>query len=288
VNAMKKEIEKIVLVPTDFSEVADYAIDHAAGIAKIMKGKVALLHVINKETKAYLKKEKLSEESIKEKLKAISEKIEKKCHVKLDYIAEEGSIFTTIGKVTRDIGASIVVMGTHGKIGVQHLIGSFALKVIENSPVPVIVVQEKDFGKGYKNIVLPVDETSETKQKVNWAMQIAKIFDSTIHLFGIRHDDEFLKKQVANNMSQIKNILAKNSIKHTDKMSSDKHANYGKSIVIYCDYMQADLVMIMTNPDQMLPSFILSPWAENVIFNNSKIPAMCVNPVDLDITYYTL
>jgi len=129
-----------------------------------MNGKVALLHVINKETKAYLKKEKLSQDSISEKLKTISSTIEKKHKVKLDYIAEEGSIFTTIGKVTKEIGASIVVMGTHGKLGVQHLIGSFALKVIENSPVPVIVVQEREFGKGYKNIVLPVDETSETNK----------------------------------------------------------------------------------------------------------------------------
>ncbi len=285
---MEKDNEKIVLVPTDFTEVADYAIDHAAGIAKLMNGKVALLHVINKETKAYLKKEKLTEESINEKLKAISLRIEKKCKVKLDYIAEEGNIFTTIGKVTKDINASIVVMGTHGKIGVQHLVGSFALKVIENSPVPVIVVQEKDFSNGYKNIVMSVDETPETKQKFTWAIHIAKVFDATIHLFGIKHKDEFLCNEVKNNMSQIKNILTKSGVKHTSKISADTHANYGKSIVIYSNYIQADLIMIVTNPEQLLPSFILNPWAETVIFNSAKTPVMCVNPVDLDSPYYSL
>jgi len=285
---MEKTTENIVLVPTDFTEVADFAIDHAAGIAKLMKGKVALLHVINKETKAYLKKENLTEDSIKEKLKAISLKVESKYNVKLVYIAEEGSIFTTIGKVTKDIGASIVVMGTHGKIGVQHLVGSFALKVIENSPVPVIVVQEKDFENGYKNIVLPVDETTESKQKVTWAIHIAKIFNSTIHLFGIRHDDEFLSNEVERNIAQIKNILDKNGIKHTDTISADKRSNYGKSIVIYSNYTKADLVMIMTNPDQILPSFILSSWAESVIFNTSMIPTMCINPVELESQNYSL
>lgn len=281
---MEKKRENIVLVPTDFTKLADYAIDHAAGIAKLISGKVAILHVINKETKAYLKKEKLTDEAIKEKLKSIAESVEKKYNVKLDYIAEEGSIFTTIANVTEKIRARIVVMGTHGKVGVQHLVGSFALKVIESSPVPVIVLQERDFGNGYKNIVLPVDETTETKQKVNWAIHIAKIFDSTIHLFGINYKDEFLSNEVERNMAQIKSIMTKNGIKHTQKIAVDT-GNFGKGIMVYADYIKADLVMMMTQPDQLLPSFILSPWAEQVIFNSSKIPAMCVNPVDLDITY---
>jgi len=285
---MKKGEENIVLVPTDFTKVADFAIDHAAGIAKLLNGRVAILHVINKETKSHLKKENLTEEAINEKLKAIADILEKKYKVKLDYISEEGSIFTTIAKVTKKIGAKIVVMGTHGKIGVQHLIGSFALKVIESSSVPVIVVQERDFGQGYKHIVLPIDESTESKQKVKWAIHIAKIFNSTIHLFGIKHNDEFLGDVVENNMAQIKNILAKNGIKFTEKMSSDSGSNFAKSIIVYSDYIKADLVMIMTNPDQLLPSFILSPWAERVIFNTAKIPAMCVNPVELDISYISL
>jgi len=282
---MKKGEENIVLVPTDFTKVADFAIDHAAGIAKLLNGRVAILHVINKETKSHLKKEKLTEEAINEKLEAIAITLEKKYKVKLDYISEKGSIFTTIAKVTENIGAKIVVMGTHGKIGVQHLIGSFALKVIESSKLPVIVVQERDFGKGYKHIVLTIDESSESKQKVKWAIHIAKIFNSTIHLFGIRHNDEFLGDMVEKNMAQIKNILAKNGIKYTEKISADSGSNFAKNIMVYSDYIKADLIVIMTNPDQLLPSFILSPWAEQVIFNTAKIPVMCVNPVDLDIAY---
>jgi nucleotide-binding universal stress UspA family protein len=281
---MEKKRENIVLVPTDFTKVADYAIDHAAGIARLINGKVAILHVINKETKTYLKKEHLTDEAINEKLKTIAESVTKKYNVKLDYIAEEGSIFKTIAEVTERIKARIVVMGTHGKIGVQHLIGSFALKVIESSAVPVFVLQEKEFGKGYKDIVLPVDESPESKQKVGWAIHIAKMFNSTVHLFGVKYKDENLSNEVERNMAQIKNIMAKNGIKHTEKIPTTG-GNVAKGIIVYADYIKADLIMIMTNPSQLMPSFMLSPWAEQVIFNSSKIPAMCVNPVELDITY---
>lgn len=277
--------ENIVLVPTDFTKVADFAIDHAAGIARQLKGSVSILHVINKETRSFLKKENLTEDAINDKLKATADMLEKKYKVKLNYIAEEGSIFTTIAKVSAEIGAKIIVMGTHGKIGVQHLIGSFALKVIESSPVPVIVVQEKEFNKGYNNIVLPIDETTESKQKVKWAIHIAKIFDSTVQLFGIKHTDEYLINEVERNLSQIKNLLHKNNIKYTEKISNDSSGSFAKSVINYADHTNADMIMIMTSPDQLLPSFILSPWAEQVIFNSNRIPAMCVNPVDLDITY---
>jgi len=50
-------------------------------------------------------------------------------------------------------------------------------------------------------------------------------------------------------MVQIRKILTKNNVKHTDKISSDKQSNYGKSIDTYSDYIQADLIMIMTNPN---------------------------------------
>lgn len=285
---MGKKRENIILVPTDFTPVADYAVDHAAGIAKLINGSVALLHVINKETKAHLKKEKLTQTSIKEKLKLIVAKVKEKHNVNLCYIAEEGSIFTTIAEVADKIGANKVVMGTHGKTGVQHIIGSYALKVIESSQVPVIVVQDKEFENGYKNIVLPIDETSETKQKVMWAIHIAKIFDSTIHLFGMKHKDEFLREHVAHNITQIKNILAKAGVKHTEKISADTQSNFAKTILTYSDYIEADLIMIMTNPDQILPNFILSQWAEQVIFNPSRTPVVCINPVDLDSPYYSL
>ncbi|NTW32658.1 MAG: universal stress protein [Bacteroidetes bacterium] len=285
---MKNKKENIVLVPTDFTKVAEYAIDHAAGIAKLLNGKVVILHVINKETKSYLKKEKLTDVAINEKLKTIAETVEKKYNVKLDYIAREGSIFTTISEVTEEVGARIIVMGTHGKIGVQHLIGSFALKVIESSNVPVITVQEKDFGKGYKNIVLPIDESSESKQKVKWAIHIARIFNSTIHLFGIKYNDELKMDEVEKNMAQVKNFLSKNSIKYTAKISPDSKSNFAKNILEFSDQIKADMIMIMTNPDQLLPNFLLSQWSEQVIFNQSKTPVMSVNPVELDIIYVSL
>ena len=57
-----KEIKynNIILVPTDFSEVCENAIDQGVALAQFLKYKVCILHVIDKQTEANLKKEKLT------------------------------------------------------------------------------------------------------------------------------------------------------------------------------------------------------------------------------------
>ncbi len=272
----------IVLVPTDFTEVIEYAIEHASGICKLHCHKLTLLHVINKETKSYLKKENLSLSSIDDLLYKKTKEVSEKYGIECDYIAKEGSIFTTIGEVAKQIGANMLVLGTHGKIGMQRITGSYALKVIESSPAPVIVVQKRGFRDGYNKIVMPIDDTSESKQKVKWAIHIARIFQSMVHIYGMNVSDGDRMNLVKANMSQIKKFFDQNAITHTEKIA-EKHGDYSKQLLQYAEKIDADMILIMTNPDQVLPSFIAGNWDEQVLFNEQFIPVMAINPVELNI-----
>lgn len=274
--------KNIVLVPTDFTEVADYAIQHGAGICKMHNQKLTLLHIINKDTKTYLKKEKLTGDAINDRLLKKTKEISEQYGIECDYIAKEGSIFTTIGEVAKEIGVSMLTMGTHGKVGMQKIVGSYALKVIESSPAPVIVVQKRDFREGYKNIVLPIDDTTESKQKVKWAIHIARKFQSTVHIFAMHTSEPYRLAKIKGNMNQIKKFFDQNGIKHTDKFA-DKSIAFPKQSLSYAKEIDADLILIMTNPDKLMPSFIVGQWEEQILFNDSLIPIMCINPVELNI-----
>ena len=72
---MEKKLYNIVLVPTDFSEACNNAVNHAVEIAEFLNYKICLLHVINKDTKSYLKKENLYVVHIIEKLSHIASDI---------------------------------------------------------------------------------------------------------------------------------------------------------------------------------------------------------------------
>ena len=131
---MDKEIYK-VLVPHDFTSVADCAISHAAQVAKSYNGDVYLLHVVSKQKEV---------EPTREKLKEIALKAEGKYGVNMHVVVRIGSIFEDIGDVASEISAGYIVMGTHGARGMQKILGSHAIKVISHSKVPFIVVQEKE------------------------------------------------------------------------------------------------------------------------------------------------
>ena len=264
-------MNNIVLVPTDFTEVGDNAVNQAVEAAKFLKFKVVLLHVIDKVTKSQLKKENQADEAVQQKLDEIVAEIRNTHGIEAEGIAKEGSIFTTISEVAQDLGANLLYMGTHGKVGVQHITGSWALKVVTSSPAPVIVVQKRSFKEGYKNIVLPITSDSGPWEKTKWASYISTQFNSRIHIY------QMFGEVIDGAVKQITDYFKQNKVEYTIKVT-DKNTNFSKQVIDYSTSINADLIMIMTDPDQSLAKFILGSWDEAIIFNSSQIPVMCINP----------
>ncbi|MDD3877622.1 MAG: universal stress protein [Bacteroidales bacterium] len=275
---METNKKEILLVPYDFTEVADCAVNHAIGMAEILNLPVSLFHVIGKDTKDSEK------DNIRKKLSDICTKFQSQTQAQVDYITKEGSIFSDIANAAELMNAKFVLMGTHGKKGFQHITGSYAMKVITKANMPFIVVQNKPFKKdGYNNIVITVDDSPESKQKIKWAVNIAQLFNSTIHIFYPNDSDEFVGGHIKRNVSQIKTVFEKNSIKFIDAQSTEKGGNFAKQVIAYSEKNNANLIVIMTNPDQLLPNFVLGKWDEQILFNTAEIPVMCINPRDLHI-----
>ncbi|HOW26490.1 MAG TPA: universal stress protein [Bacteroidales bacterium] len=270
---MKNEMNDVILVPTDFSEICDNAINQAAENAKILKYRLYLLHVINKDTWAYLNKVNLGIGAINDKLEAKAAEVRTKYKLEVETKALEGSIFTTISEVAQDIGAALIYLGTHGKVGMQKLTGSFAIKVITSSSVPVIVVQKRPPRKGFKNIVLPITSDAGPWEKTKWAVFIARQFGATIHLFQTSTSDE----SVVEAAKLMDEYFRKNKVKHT-YMISEKSTGFSGAVINYATSLDADMILIMTNPDASFSKFLLGTYDEEMIFNNSQIPVMCINP----------
>ncbi|HHN48811.1 MAG TPA: universal stress protein [Bacteroidales bacterium] len=267
------KMNSLILVPTDFSEVCTNAANKAAEAAGFLKFKVVLLHVINKETKSYLKSENLALEAIDEKLKALADDLKKNHNVEVEYLTKEGSIFDVIPEVAKDLGANLMYLGTHGKVGMQHLTGSFAIKVVTSSPCPVIVVQKRPFDKGYKNVVLPITSEAGPWEKTKWAVYMAKQFGSTIQMLLPNNPAPEVKSAA----ERIAGYFDKNDVTHFLSIAA-KGGNFSKQIIDFATAGNADLIMIMTNPDKGFSNFIMGSYDEDMLFNVSQIPVMCINP----------
>ncbi len=264
---------EIILVPIDFTPVADCAIDHAIEIAKLFNHKICLLHIIGKKTPQPIR------QKITDRLEKISLSNSERSGVKMIHRVEEGSIFDKISITANELNAEFIVMGIHGKQGLQHILGSYAYKVICSSLIPVMVVKKKHHHIGYNNIVVPVDFSHESSQKLNQSIKFAKYFDSVIHIIGIirskssvfKIKKEALLKNLTDHMESagVKKVKAEVII----KPGSDVH----DEVLEYADNVDADLIMIVAEKGGRFAEVLGRNDAEQII-DKADIPVLTILP----------
>ena len=158
-----------VLMPTDFSPTAAHALDYAFDEARLHGAKLTLLHVVPPgtgtdvhyvSTPGYpgafdpaatarvgapwpahpgaVVRRDVSDEVLTQLRDLIPHARRKRWGAELAV----GSPAETIVRVARELGADLIVMGTHGRVGLQHaLLGSVAEKVVRLAPCPVLTVR---------------------------------------------------------------------------------------------------------------------------------------------------
>lgn len=281
------ELQKnnLVIVAYDFTPEADCALNHASYIGKTTGAEVALVHIINHESKVKFKAGSTSVEGIIEaKLNEIAEKNTITTGVNTFSILREGSIFHTIADITNDTKAKIVVLGTHGVRGMQHVLGAFALKVVTSSPAPVLIVQDKNVASGgYNPIVLPIDESVETKQKTNQAILIAKENKAEVHLFSKYEKDEYLKLKVLANANFVKNELLAEGITVIESMEMESAKSFSKEVIRYSSAINAGLIVITTKTEKEISDIFIADEDVKIVNNDPQIPVLCVNAKNFNI-----
>jgi len=259
-----------LLVPTDFTEVAQSAMQHAIKFAEIINADVVLLHVVSSREDVDQAKEKLNKEI------TLGNSFSNTC--KITSFVRIGNIFEDIGDVAAELGISLIFMGTHKASRWQKLVGSRAIKVITSSPVPFIVTQEKLMNSnGYDNIVVPLDLNVETKQKLELVAKIAHYFDSKVHLLTNDSSDEFIKTKLKANQIWASNYLESKDIKNSSHLVAQGDS-LSEGIFKLSKEIDADLIAIMNLADETVLGLFENSFQEQIVANDLKVPVLCVNP----------
>lgn len=275
---LTKNKKDLIIVPFDFTDQSYTALDHASAIAKQSEDEVRLIHVVNSETKNRLKK--INEVDTLIALKKVADENSSKTGVETTYYAEEGSIFTTIGEYVDSSQASLVVMGTHGVQGMQHIVGANSLRVVTSIPVPSIIVQRKKIDPdGYKKIILPIDHYKKGKNKTAYAIAVAKYFDSEVFIFEAVESDEFAANQIKLNLQHAIQYLKENNIPYSVKQEDPSKGSFSKQLVRYASLIDADLIVISSEHDSDgVMDFVIRSKEVQIINNENQLAVMCVNP----------
>lgn len=263
-------ISKKFLVPTDFTEVAHTAMTHAADLAKSVGAELYLLNIV--DSKEDLDKSLKKLESEVEFLRRYAEDIPVRT------IGRVGNIFEDIGDVAAEIEAGLIIMGTHGASGWQKVTGSYAMKVITNSEVPFVVTQKGTVNKGgYDKILVPLDLHNETKQKLEIVADMAKYFDSEVHIVTPKETDEFLRNKLNGNIAYAKKYMADKRVRCAAHIA-DKQGDFVDQLLDLAGEIGADLITIMNLQRNSLMGMLGARYEQQIITNEDQIPVLCVNP----------
>jgi nucleotide-binding universal stress UspA family protein len=140
-----------ILLPTDFSDVAEKALDFVKQLKDAGTQEVVILHVIKKNSleviaqyssiRDFSEVEKEVEGDAKKRLSRIEEEL-KECGFNVSVRIETGFPFSEILRVETEENVSAIVIGSHGLSNIKEiLLGSVSESVIRKSKKPVIVVK---------------------------------------------------------------------------------------------------------------------------------------------------
>lgn len=194
-------------------------------------------------------------------------------------MTEVGKTYKMISTVAASIEAGLIFMGTHGSSGSSYSIGSNTTKVVQEASCPVIAVQNHAEKSSYDTIILPLDDTPESRQKVPFAIEIARKYNAKVVVVGLMesNNDDYVRKFYLK-INQVQDYLADNGC---DSVSAVYHGDLFKNTIKACDEHNGDLLVIMTEQEPGITGLLMGTYANKVI-NGSRIPVMTIRPAEID------
>ena len=281
---MSSEASQIV-IPIDFGEQSLIALGQSYNLARLTKSNITLLNVIDEDflkpfqdiVSAKHNYEDHLLTDVKKRLDDLAKKVHQDTGIKVNTLTRTGKIYDEIVEAARELNASLIIMGTMGAVGLKkRIIGSNASRVVRESECPVITIKGKEHRFGIRHILLPLDLTKETKEKVDKAIELARMYGSVIHVVSIvESEDEFLMNKLTRQMNQVVSFIDKAGIKCTSEFVNG--SDVAEEVINTAKKVEADLIMIMTQQEVGFKDLFISSAAQEII-NNSEIPVLSIRP----------
>lgn len=273
-------MSKVILVGIDFSDCSINALEHAITIARKAKSGIAMVWInhLDYSKEIFSVEPQNLEKEVTIRFEALVKKYQYHLHEeKIEYHIKKGKIYKEICKVANDIDAFLIVIGTHGSSGFEEFwIGSNANRMVSGSTRPIITIRAGiDIGTDLKKIVLPLDSTKITRQKLPMTALLAKYFNSEVHILGmLTTTSDDIRYRVKNYVSQAEEYFAENGIKY--KSTFIDAANITEETVNYAKGIKANLISIMTEQETTAANLFLGPYASQMV-NHSPIPVLSIH-----------
>lgn len=266
--------KNLYMVPFDFTEVGQKALDYTLAMASYVALEIKILHIA---------KDKSSAMAAKTKLEELAKNIKKPEDCDISTLVKVGNFLTDIGKIASEEKAQLVVMGTHGSSGMQKIMGSYAMKVITSAECPFLIVQKNTKIKYVNNILVPIDLTKESLQIINVAADMSYIAKSQITIAAERQNDPLLSSRLKNRLGLIKEQLEERGIEPKIKLF-DQKGGFDSKIIKYSKSANMDMIAFAYHSESLFA--VLDTFGQKLITNKHALPVLVLNSKQASALYF--
>lgn len=270
---------KKIIIPIDFSEHSEYALELASNLSKKFGSELLVLHMLELSNMMYSSAAIERHEETVFYLKLAEKKFEKflkKSYlkgIKVTPVIKHFKVFSEVNAIAKANDASLVIMGSHGSSGFKELIiGSNTEKVIRHSDIPVMVVKNKVNEINFSKMVLITNFDKEMTNAFIQAKSMATLFNSNLKLLYVNTPtDRFLSStELDSKMSK----FFDNVEWHTDRKDdvvcvSDYTIEQG--VISYIKEHQTNLIIIPTHGRKGLNHFFSGSIAEDIVNHSNNL-----------------
>jgi len=273
---------KRIIVPIDFSVESIHGLELAIVYANKFKSDVQMVHVITKNYDQ-AQKLKVETEAVTEQLEGLVKKYRKDLSqtCNFSYIIKNGRIYSNVVNQLEAFEDSMVICSTHGESGFSNLfMGSNAYRIIQATQRPVISITTSDFKTDVKTIVMPLDITKETREKVPLVAHIAKAFGAKVHIVKVTSStNEGIHNKLRLYSRQVRQYFDEQGVEWERSLIVGD--NITDITIDYAVTVEADLIAIMTEQTNSLVNMLLGSFAQQML-HSSPIPVLSITPKGLN------
>ena len=274
---------KTILVPTDFSEHANHALDLARQLALKHEMAIHLLHIVEQPGSQYITPVTGGAHDQMENVFVLRmiEKVKAKMQETANELAQQG-IKTTfkvkIGNPFKQISSQIkgedyhlIVMGTQGASGLDEvMVGSNTEKVIRHATCPVVTLKEKADLDKIDDIVFAMSYFGQNGYLAEQLKEIQQLFMARVHLVTINTPGNFVVER--NVASSLNKFIEEHQIdNYTINIYSDITEEEG--IVHFAEDQNANAIAMATHGRTGISHLLTGSLSEDIA-NHSKLPVI--------------
>ncbi|GAB4327030.1 MAG: hypothetical protein Kow00127_19840 [Bacteroidales bacterium] len=275
---------KQIVVAIDFSRCSIHALEYAVFLANRLHAGITMVWVDNTQLdeSVYLKSFETGRKEIAKNFDSLIKTYKPQLKTgELSFKIRTGKVHVEVANQAKYSDAMMVVAGTHGVTGFEEFwIGSNAYRIVTWSPCPVITVRQGfEIGESLSKIVLPIDSTLETRQKVPFTAKLAAWFDAEIHILSLYSTTiKAVRYKVDNYSKQVKKYLEEENVRC--RLTQIEAENITNSTIDYAMKEEADLISIMTEQETTTANLFLGAYAQQMV-NHSPIPVLSIHSKEL-------